>query len=115
MAVTHLFAGIPTADFASALEWYERFLGRPPDRFPKAEEAVWQVAETGLVYLVADRDRAGRTLITLIVDDLEARSQELAQRGIELHPATTLPGGVRTTTIEDPDGNRIQLGQLGGP
>ncbi len=40
MTVIHLFAGIATADLASALEWYERLLGAPPDRFPHQSEAV---------------------------------------------------------------------------
>jgi hypothetical protein len=82
LPITHVFAGIPTADFESALPWYERFLGHPPDRFPRAGEAVWQLTETGLVYLVADPERAGHTLITLIVDDLDERLDELAGRGI---------------------------------
>jgi hypothetical protein len=47
-----VFAGIPTADFTSALPWYERFLGEPPDRFAKEDEAVWQLADTRLIYLV---------------------------------------------------------------
>ena len=32
MAVTVLFAALPTADFRTALPWYERLMGRPPDR-----------------------------------------------------------------------------------
>lgn len=32
---------------------------------------MWQVAGTGSIYLVADVDRAGRSPLTLIVDDLE--------------------------------------------
>jgi hypothetical protein len=55
--ITHVFAGIPTGDFEIALGWYERLLGRPPDRYPHHTEAVWQLADTGLIYLVADSEQ----------------------------------------------------------
>ena len=113
MPITHLFAGIPTADFDSALAWWERLLGRPPDRFPTEDEAVWQVADAGLIYLVADAERAGNALVTLIVDDLEEHVCDLAERGIGLAEIETLPGVVRKTRITDPDGNSITVGQLG--
>jgi len=29
-----LFAGIPVADYAAALKWYERLLGSPPTFLP---------------------------------------------------------------------------------
>jgi len=40
-----LFAGIPVADYAAALTWYERLLGSPPAFFPHDTEAVWEPAE----------------------------------------------------------------------
>jgi hypothetical protein len=40
-----LFAGIPVADYAAALKWYERLLGSPPTFFPHDTEAVWELAE----------------------------------------------------------------------
>ena len=39
-----LFAGIPVADFAAALAWYERLLGFPPTFFPNDREAVWELS-----------------------------------------------------------------------
>ena len=35
-----LFAGIPVADYAAALSWYERLLGEAPAFFPHDTEAV---------------------------------------------------------------------------
>jgi hypothetical protein len=43
MSVTHVFAGIPVADFDAALPWYERFAARPPDLVPHSREAAWQL------------------------------------------------------------------------
>lgn len=112
MDVTHVFAGIPTADYAVALPWYERFLGRAPDRFPRAGEAVWQLAERGLVYLVEDHARAGSALLTLIVEDLELAVVALREQGIAHDPIETIPNAVRRTIVSDLDRNRIQLGQV---
>ncbi len=47
-----LFAGIPVADYAAALNWYERLLGYPPTFFPHDTEAVWELAEHRYVYVV---------------------------------------------------------------
>jgi hypothetical protein len=35
MAVTEFFAGIAVGDYESALPWYERFMGKAPDFFPR--------------------------------------------------------------------------------
>lgn len=110
MSITHVFAGIPTADFTRALAWYEDFFGRAPDRFAREDEAVWQLADTGLVYRVADDARAGRALVALIVDDLQQRIAELARRGIETDAIDTVSGMLRTK-LTDPDGNTITVGQ----
>ena len=40
-----LFAGVPVADNAAALKWYERLLGSPPTFFPHDTKAVWELAE----------------------------------------------------------------------
>jgi catechol 2,3-dioxygenase-like lactoylglutathione lyase family enzyme len=109
--VTHVFAGLPTADFDAALSWYERFFGRAPDRFPHDREAVWQLADSGLVYLVADTRRAGSGLLALIVDDLDGWVAGVAARGIAVGEIETLARGMRKTVVTDPDGNAITLGQ----
>jgi predicted enzyme related to lactoylglutathione lyase len=109
MAITHCFAGVPVSDFASARAWYERLFGREPDLVPHETEVAWQVAGAGWVYVVADAERAGRALLTLLVDDLELQAAELAERGL---PAAieVQPFG-RRVVIADPDGNRITFAQ----
>ena len=115
MAFTYVFAGIPVADFRLALDWYQRLLGRAPDRFPTADEAVWQLTGSGLIYVVGDRERAGSALVTLFVDDFDELLAALPGRDIEPGQLDTLAGNVRRTTITDPDGNRISLGALPEP
>jgi predicted enzyme related to lactoylglutathione lyase len=55
--------------------------------------------------------RAGRALLTVIVDDLDAQVAQLAERGLATDPIDTVPGVVRKAEIRDPDGNRITFGQ----
>ena len=111
MAVSHVFAGIPVADYDAALAWYERLLGRPPDVIVTDNEAMWQVANTGWIYVVGDTGRAGHALLTLLVDDLEDHVAALAQRGLAIGAIDTVPGVVRKAVIIDPEGNSITLGE----
>jgi predicted enzyme related to lactoylglutathione lyase len=111
LAVHHIFAGIPVADYDAALAWYERLLGRPPDVIVTDNEAMWQVAETGWIYVVGDTNRAGNALLTLLVDDLEDRVAELAERGLATGAIDTVPGVVRKAVLIDPEGNMITVGE----
>ncbi len=113
MTIDYVFAGIPTADLESALAWYERLLGRPPDRFPHDREAVWQLADRALIYVVLDAERAGRGLLTLIVDDLAQWREDLRSRGLEATPPERVGAGAMKTTLADPDGNLVMLAQVG--
>jgi glyoxylase I family protein len=114
MAVTHVFASIPVADRNAAVGWYERFAGRAPDLIPNEDEAAWQMSETGWIYLIADPNRAGSGLNTLLVDDLDGFLSGLAERGIIADPVDVIGDGVRRTIVTDPDGNRLQVGQPPG-
>lgn len=108
-----LFAGIPVTDYAAALPWYEKLLGGPPSFFPHETEAVWEVAEHRSVYIVQLPERAGNAVLTLFVDDLDARLEQIAERGLEPAQRETYGNGVRKITYRDADGNEIGFG--GGP
>ncbi|TCO50899.1 VOC family protein [Actinocrispum wychmicini] len=113
MAVV-LFAGVPVNDFAVALAWYERLFGSPPASFPHDTEAVWELAEHRLVFVVQRPEHAGHAMHTVIVDDLDALVAEAAQRGLEPAKDETYGNGVRKTTFVDPDGNEIGFGAVPG-
>ena len=105
-----LFAGIPVADYAAALKWYERLLGGPPSFFPTDTEAVWELAEHRYLYIVQQPEHAGHARHTLFVDDLEAVVAPIAARGLEPAQRETYANGVRKTTYRDADGNEIGFG-----
>ena len=105
----HLFAGLRVRDFAAARTWYERLLG-DPTFFPHAAEAVWTLAEGRSLYVVQDADRAGECVVTLFVDDLDARLEEIAARGLDPDERHTYSNGVRKAVYRDPDGNELGFG-----
>ena len=104
--------GVATRHLEPALPWYERLLGRPPDLVPNENEVAWQVAGNGWIYLVADPDRAGRALLTLIVDDLDGHLAQLAERGLTAEGIEVLPGVGRKAEFTDPEGNRITFAEV---
>ena len=108
----YLFAGIPVNDYAAALAWYERLPGSPPSVCPHDTEAVWEVAEHRLVFIVQQPEHAGHAMHTIIVDDLGAVVAGIAQRGLEPAKRETYSNGVRKVTYIDPDGNEIGFGGL---
>jgi predicted enzyme related to lactoylglutathione lyase len=111
MGVTATFAGIAVRDFRSMVDWYERLLGREPDMYPHDTEAAWQLTEGGWLYVVEDPERAGDALLTLLVDDLDDEVARVAASGLEMEPIYTIPGKARKAETDDPEGNRISLGQ----
>ena len=108
----HLFAGIPVKDFTKSLTWYERLLGFPPSMFPHDREAVWELADHRMVYIVQRPERAGNALHTVMVDDLDSRVGQISQRGLEPVSLETYSNGVRKITYVDPDGNEIAFGAV---
>ena len=105
----HLFAGLPVRDFEAARPWYELLLGELSFR-PHDTEAVWTVAEGRSVYVVQDAGRAGHGIVTLFVDDLDARLAEIGSRGLQPAGSETYDNGVRKVTFRDDDGNEVSFG-----
>jgi catechol 2,3-dioxygenase-like lactoylglutathione lyase family enzyme len=105
----HLFAGLRVRDFQAARAWYERLLGEPTF-LPHATEAVWTLAEDRSVYVVEHADGAGSSVVTIFVDDLDARVAAFAARGLEPDERETYSNGVRKVVYRDPDGNELGFG-----
>ncbi len=95
------FVGAPDVvrDRDAAIEFYERLLGAPPTMLPNDDEAAWQLTGGGWLYVLRDADRAGRAVVTLLVDDLYERLAALTAVGIELGPVETVAGSTRKTWI----------------
>ena len=111
MSINHLFAGIAASDYPAMREWYERFMGRPPDLVPNEIEVCWQLTDSAWIYVKQDAERAGNSFVTFLVEDLDAYLAELERSGIPSGPVETLSSGPRTAVVTDPEGNTIQLAQ----
>jgi hypothetical protein len=110
LPVTHVLAALAVADVDSSIPWYESLLGRPADALPMDGLAEWHYPQSGVIQLVQDGDRAGRSLLTLHVDDLRRELIALGERGLE--PGTmdeTTSDKVMFATVTDPEGNEITL------
>ena len=105
-----LFSGLSVNDYAAALAWYERLLGAPPSFFPNDTEAVWELAEHQFLYIEHRPEHAGHGMITLYVDDFDARVAQIADRGLEPATREVYENGARKTIFRDPDGNEIGFG-----
>jgi catechol 2,3-dioxygenase-like lactoylglutathione lyase family enzyme len=105
----HLFAGVRVRDFEATRPWYDRLLGEPTF-FPHTTEAVWTLADNRSVYVVQDAAGAGRSVVTILVDDLDAQLAAIATRGLEPDEQVTYSNGVRKALYRDPDGNEVGFG-----
>lgn len=108
--MTELFAGIAVRDFDAALAWYGALFDGPPSFFPHDTEAVWEMAESRLVYIVRAPEHAGHAMNLLFVDDLTTRLAGLASRGLEPTRVETYENDVRKAVFHDPDGNEFSFG-----
>lgn len=110
MPITNALAGVAVENIGAAITYYERLFGRPADARPLSDVAEWKFSTGGWVQVFTDADRAGSSLVTLIVDDLSDLLEELATQGIK--PIARRNGDFAKTAIfRDPDGNQIVFNQ----
>lgn len=64
------------------------------------------------MYVIFDVDRAGKALLTLIIDNLDQHLAELGQRGFVPEKIGDEPGRYRKAIFRDPDGNTIGFDQV---
>ena len=112
MNVTYAFAGLAVIDRDASLAWFERLFGHAPDLLPNDAEAAWRLTDSSSLYIVADPPQAGRGVVTLMVEDLEATLAELLARGIEAGRIDEISGAGRKAVFADPDGNTVAIVEL---
>lgn len=109
MQVQGLFAVACVAEFEPSVEWYARLFGREPDERPMDWLVQWRFAG-GAIQVWKDAERAGRSLATIVVPDIEAERRRLADAGLHLGEASRGDYGA-VAQIDDPDGNRLTLAE----
>jgi hypothetical protein len=109
LPIQNALASVPVKDVKSACEWYERFLGRPPDSRPLSEVAEWKFEQGGWLQVYQLPERAGHGSVTLVVSRLEEQLGELQ------HPTVLQYAAMKVAMIKDPDGNSIALTEAVDP
>jgi predicted enzyme related to lactoylglutathione lyase len=109
-----LFASVPVGNLRAALSWYEQLFGRAADIVPNENEVMWCVAGNGWLYVIEDPERAGRTVVTISVSDLDQFVADLRTRGVSAGPIETDGEAGRKATTVDSDGNVISWIEVGG-
>ena len=109
MQVQGIFAVICVADFEQSVGWYGLLFGREADERPMDWLAQWRFAG-GALQVWKDAARAGRSLATIVVPDIEAERRRLADAGLALAEASKGDHGA-IAQIGDPDGNRLTLAE----
>jgi predicted enzyme related to lactoylglutathione lyase len=104
-----LFAGVAVSNFDEARAWYERLLGRPADIVANDDEVMWRFADAAWMCLLRDPERAGRSLVTLCVPELDRVVEEIAGRGILDVTIEIVGTAGRKAPFRDPDGNVVAL------
>jgi predicted enzyme related to lactoylglutathione lyase len=110
MSVVAALAAVAVADLVQAREFYGRLFGRAPDREPMPGLAQWDIPPSGGFQVVADAERSGSSMATLLVSDFQDFLDRLAGNGITTGDVVT---GVlsRLSRIQDPAGNVVTIAE----
>ena len=109
MTLNDISAVVATRDYATALAWYSRILGREPDLEPIDGVAEWQITATAWLQLIEDSDRAGKSAVRFGVNDLASQIAELNAAGIVTGDAVVIADMVKVVDVADPDGNEVSF------
>jgi hypothetical protein len=71
------------------------------DIVPNENEVMWCVAGNGWLYVIEDPERAGRTVVTISVSDLDQFVADLASRGISAGPIDAVGDAGRKANVVD--------------
>lgn len=82
MDIHSALACVAVNDLDEARSFYERIFGRPADQEPMPTLAQWDIEASGAVQVVVDTDRSRRSMVTLLVAELDATVSALQDAGI---------------------------------
>jgi hypothetical protein len=83
MAIRNVLAFIAIRDIEAAIRWYKMLLGREPDTQPMQGLAEWQFEAGGWLQVHENKQLAGRSSVTFVETDVDARIKQLQRVGIE--------------------------------
>ena len=106
LKIDYLFAAIVVTDIDASADFYAKIIGRQPDDRPMDTLVQWRGFSNAGIQLFKDSAKAGNSLMTIVVSDVEKTVQSLKKQGLE--PGKIQKGGsMRMAQLSDPDGNVI--------
>ena len=114
MSIVNALASVAVNDLNSAVQWYEKVFGRPPDSRPMPEVAEWKFERGGWMQVYNLPARAGSGSFTLAVSSIDDQVMQLKKLGIDTGQRSS-GDKVKTLMITDPDGNHIAFAEAIDP
>lgn len=121
LETTGLTIQVRVGDLAAGLAWYERLLGRPPDRDHAGDASAsaasgaiteWELQPNCWLQLAPGVPAAGFGPLRLGVRDIEEARPRVAEAlGIAVSPIQRIEGIAAWCDFADPFGNRLGLVQ----
>lgn len=106
-----ILAAVAVTDREKAMPFYEALFGRPADVVPMPADAEWNAGGCTLQVVQAP-DRAGRSMVTVTIRDLDRWLADLAARGVPAGEVRAASVG-RYAQVTDPEGNLLTLVEPG--
>ena len=109
MTITNALASVAVKDIKTAVQWYEKIIGRPADSRPMPDLAEWKFSSGGWLQVYALPERAGACSCTLAISNIEVEAARLEKLGIAT--GARMGDQVKVFMVKDPDGNSIAFAQ----
>jgi predicted enzyme related to lactoylglutathione lyase len=110
MKIDYLYAAVIVTDIEASEAFYAKILGRPPDDRPMDTLVEWGGFGSGGIQLFKDPARAGNSIMTIVVSDVEKAGLSLKENGIDFGQIQQGNFG-RIAQLSDPDGNMITFAE----
>jgi catechol 2,3-dioxygenase-like lactoylglutathione lyase family enzyme len=114
MEIKNVLAGVAVTNLEASVSWYTRLVGRRPDQRLMPEVAEYHFPTGGWCQLFEDRERAGQSSCTFVVNRLDEALAAVQAVGID-HSEPIRTELVDTAVVKDPDGNQIVFAQAKSP
>ena len=110
LKIDYLYAAIVVTDIDAATDFYTKIIGRQPDDRPMDTLVQWRGFSDAGIQLFLDNAKAGNSMMTIVVSDVEKTALSLKKQGIELGKVQKGDFG-KIAQLSDSDGNLISFAE----
>lgn len=110
MRIQGIYAALATADMAASERFYTTVFGRAPNDRPMDGLIQWRDVAGANIQVFLNAGKAGSSLCTIVVPDMDEARATLAAAGLSLGEQRQGDFG-KVAHIDDPDGNQLTLAE----